>query len=91
MAASCSSDCPTRPRNAVQRGSSCRSAKGGMKAKERTPRALATAADATVGYRVREGLTFSLTLDNVFDNEFAEFPGLPVMGRLILARMRVEF
>ena len=48
-------------------------------------------ADATVGYRVREDLTFSLALDNVFDNEFAEMPGLPVMGRLILARVRVEF
>ena len=48
-------------------------------------------ADATFGYQVRRGLTLSLAVQNLFDNNYAELPGLPVVGRLILAKMGVEF
>ena len=48
-------------------------------------------ADATFGYQVRQGLILSLSMDNLFDKNFAEMPGLPERGRLVLVKAKVEF
>jgi outer membrane receptor protein involved in Fe transport len=51
-----------------------------------------TLVDLTAGYRVpgARRVTVQGTVTNLFDDEYRSFPGVPVIGRLALLRLRVD-
>lgn len=50
-----------------------------------------TDADLAVPVPGRHGVTISLAATNVFDRRHREFVGAPVIGRLVVARVRAVF
>jgi outer membrane receptor for ferrienterochelin and colicins len=52
-----------------------------------------TILDGTVSYRLPwiQSLTLTLSVDNLLDHRHREFVGAPVLGRLVLARIKAEF
>jgi outer membrane receptor for ferrienterochelin and colicins len=52
-----------------------------------------TLADATLGYRLpfRQPTTLQLAITNLLDETYRPFPGAPNIGRMALARVKVEF
>jgi outer membrane receptor for ferrienterochelin and colicins len=54
----------------------------------------ATLADVTLGYRLpmgRRAPTVQLTVQNIFDEGYRSFPGVPAIGRMALLRLRYDF
>jgi len=53
----------------------------------------ATLADFTAGYRLPQmrGASLQLTVQNVFDNAYQSFIGVPEIGRMALLRLRYDF
>lgn len=47
--------------------------------------------DLAVGYGLSNGIRFNVTAQNVFDHRYRSFPGLPKIGRLVLASVRYSF
>lgn len=50
-----------------------------------------TVVDAQVGYRFKFGLMASLVAQNLFNENYATFVGIPQLGRLILTKLQYEF
>jgi outer membrane receptor for ferrienterochelin and colicins len=52
-----------------------------------------TLMDLSVGYSIPQlrGTSVQLSVQNVFDEEYRSFPGVPNVGRLALLRLRYEF
>ena len=46
--------------------------------------------DANVGYTLSNGLRFDLTGSNIFDFKYRAFPGMPVIGRRIIAKLTFD-
>ncbi len=53
----------------------------------------ATLADLTAGYRIPmvRGASVQLTVQNIFDNNYRSFVGVPEIGRMALLRLRYDF
>jgi iron complex outermembrane receptor protein len=53
----------------------------------------ATLADVTAGYRIPQmrGASLQLTVQNIFDNPYKSFIGVPEIGRMALLRLRYDF
>ncbi|CAN5662847.1 hypothetical protein BH23GEM3_BH23GEM3_14390 [soil metagenome] len=53
----------------------------------------AALADLTLGYRlpIRRAPSVQLTVQNLFDQRFQSFPGVPEIGRMALLRLRYDF
>lgn len=49
--------------------------------------------DLNLGYRLPmvTGTTFNLMVNNVLNEDYRPFPGAPVMGRMLIARVKYEF
>ena len=47
--------------------------------------------DASIGYAFTNGLSFDLTAQNVFDNEYRAFPNFPKIGRRVLVKAVYTF
>ena len=46
--------------------------------------------DANIGYTLANGLRFDLTGSNIFDFKYRAFPGMPIIGRRILAKLTFD-
>ena len=46
--------------------------------------------DANIGYTLSNGLRFDLTGSNIFDFKYRAFPGMPIIGRRILAKLTFD-
>jgi len=46
--------------------------------------------DAGVGYKMNNGLTLSVTAQNLFDSEYRAYPHFPKIGRRVLATLRYD-
>jgi iron complex outermembrane receptor protein len=49
--------------------------------------------DASLGYRLRmvPGTTVQVSAQNLLDEDYRPFPGAPTIGRMVIARVKVEF
>jgi iron complex outermembrane receptor protein len=47
--------------------------------------------DASVGYKLDNGLIINLSAQNLFDNEYRTFPNFPKIGRRILTKLTYTF
>ncbi len=47
--------------------------------------------DLAVGYGLPNGIRFNVTAQNLLDRRYRSFPGLPKIGRLVLASVRYSF
>ncbi|HEX8393056.1 MAG TPA: TonB-dependent receptor [Longimicrobium sp.] len=52
-----------------------------------------TLLDLNLGYRVPSvrGTTLNVAVSNLLDHDYRPFPGVPVMGRMVIARVKYEF
>ena len=50
-----------------------------------------TVLDAQVAYRFKFGLMASLVVQNMFNENYATFVGIPQLGRLVLTKLQYEF
>lgn len=50
-----------------------------------------TVVDAQVGYRFKFGFMASLSVQNLFNENYATFVGIPQLGRLVLTKLQYEF
>ena len=52
-----------------------------------------TLLDLLVGYTLPQlrGASLQLSVQNLFDQEYRSFPGVPNVGRMALLRLRYEF
>jgi iron complex outermembrane receptor protein len=50
-----------------------------------------TVVDAQVAYRFKFGLMASLVVQNMFNENYATFVGIPQLGRLVLTKLQYEF
>ena len=46
--------------------------------------------DANIGYTLSNGLRFDLTGSNIFDFKYRAFPGMPIIGRRIIAKLTFD-
>ncbi len=50
-----------------------------------------TVVDGTIGYHLNTGYSVSLTANNLFDRRYRPFPGIPKIGRLVIAKISYNF
>jgi iron complex outermembrane receptor protein len=47
--------------------------------------------DLTLGYRLPRGVSLQLNIQNLLDEKYRSFPGVPTIGRMALLRLKWEF
>lgn len=47
--------------------------------------------DLGVGYKLKNGLSFNISAQNLFNSEYRQFPGFPPIGRRVLGTVRYTF
>ena len=47
--------------------------------------------DLGIGYKFNNGLTINASAQNLFDNEYRAFPGMPIIGRRSMVTLTYEF
>ena len=47
--------------------------------------------DGNIGFPIMDGVFFDIQATNLFDREYRQYPGLPIIGRRVLFKTTINF